>query len=341
MAAEQKKQALVHNMKKEKDVPGYLRWQHLTSGIGNAKLPSSILLLLRVIPLTDSVIAFNDTKRLTNTLAAVTKTVSQLARQTITEKHYRQILSIFGPIYTYTLSHLKKEAVILIEAEEIENKAMHCEKKATEWVRRAYTATVGEKRRYTPEETKDLDYLLATDKEFQISIPEMDIVDRDPDKPFRDVLASSIAVSEPQGPPTPKNHTTSPNISLTYAKPANPRALSILERIRIREEERKKEFIRLEIEKDKEVEKIVHTIYLLCVSEEKRSFEKTFLQKRMPALNRGTLDINDVIKHPDARTYITVKKVEGREYLLFNLDAYKQTRTILQANAAKHSPSPN
>ncbi|KAI5190897.1 hypothetical protein NECID01_1192 [Nematocida sp. AWRm77] len=315
--------------KKEEKLPGYLRWRHLVSSVGHAHLPSSVSFLLRVIVLTDSVVSFNTAKGLTNTLSSVMRTVSHLAKHTVTDKHYRQILQVCGEIYTYRKSCTKKELLPVIGMAEIENRAMYCEKKALTWVRAQYT----EKHKLAAQKisTQELDALISTDKEFQESalctastaLPRL-LEEEDP-------LLSSIETSD-----TNLSGSSPGSSSLfTRAHPASPpssaqapssRGLSILERIREREEERKKIFISLEKEKEKEIETALRTILFLGKTENRKAFEKQFLQKRIPVFSKGLITLDDVLSHPEHRKCLSVKEVNGVPYILIDNTKAHQTQ---------------
>ncbi|KAI5173192.1 hypothetical protein NEFER03_2152 [Nematocida sp. LUAm3] len=323
--------------KKERDkIPGYLKWRHLLPSVGDARIPSSLSFLLRVITLTDSVILFNSSKRLTNTLSSVIRTVKHLAKKDIAHTHYRQIKEIFGDIYIYSESCIKSNSDLIIEIEEIEDRAAYCHEKAVSWTQNRYCIENSISLDEDPKKIQIVNQLLLEDENFHSSsLPEAHALL--PTLPT--FVTQPISTSEENK--TPSHITLSipahiapsiPNTSQNNKEPSSPsgtqRGLSILERIREKERKRKEEFINLEIEKDKEIEKAFHSIYMLCLTENKKSFEKSFLSKKLPIFAKGTITIDNVITHRKFQTFIKQKQYNSQTFLIFELEEYRKNNLI-------------
>ncbi|OAG32847.1 hypothetical protein NEIG_02424 [Nematocida sp. ERTm5] len=372
------------------NLPGYLRWRHLTRATNDIRLPDCISFLLRIITLTDSVISFNSTKTLTNTLQDVSRTVSHLCKDKIHEIHYRQIKLIFGDIYTYTQSRFKNESVIIIDIVNIENRLMHCEKKAIGWVRTKY-AKINVKE--TNSETiRTIDELISEDLNFKKSAvldnkhtaslpslcPEtdwpdirMDIIKPDDnssstksklecDRTTKKVKECESAISlenttdkttfKKKSPlcnintkntdplyriePEKSNELTmqssdkpnAPTINTTECTKPSPglnKGLSILERIKQRETERRNKFIQMEEEKEREIIKAVHAIFTLAITSSKKSFPIDFITQKISIFTTSSIKITDILTHPRTVGLMHTKvSAEGTTYLLLDIPKY-------------------
>ncbi|KAI5186974.1 hypothetical protein NEHOM01_1832 [Nematocida homosporus] len=317
---------------KEHCLPAYLKWRHLVSSVGDRRLPIFLSFLLRVITLTDSVISFNNSKRITNTLSAICKTVSHLSKTKVNPTHYKQILWIFGDVYKYKPSCIQPSNELIIEQVPLENRFMTCEKRALDWARKEYT---GEDLSSLadpladPAKLQAIDELILADKTFRQHQAPNELGSLLPGTP----PLQAITLSESAPNPPPPNSSTIPSTlstsSISSTHPPcptqpNPRALSILDRIKQREQARKDEFIRMEQAKDTEIRKAFHTIYLLALSENKRSFEKSVLEKRIPLFRQGSISLDDVITHPDHQKHIKHKQFDNQTFLVFDFDKYHQ-----------------
>jgi len=348
---------------KEDPLPGYLRWRHLASSAGRSPLPQSVSFLLRIISVTDAVISFNNAKRLTNELGAVCRVVSHVCKGSVAAEHYRKILLVFGGVYRYRKSDAIREDAVIIERTEIENKLMCCEEKATRWIREEYLRNTRiEPRDMQPEE---IDELIEQDKEFQNSLFENrelpELVERQIEKDIeeeiemkeitecRDIRAGGAGAgrgldddlsaaksvrtrssTEIAGDKDEKPRGTAETRSKEVKLRARTRTEEIFERIRAKEAQRRRDFIRMEEEKEREIGQAFKVIYLLCVSEDKKSFEKSLLQKRIPLLNRGTITIDDITGHPEYKNYINTKDFEGLTYLVIDIEKYRNSKNFEQ-----------
>ncbi|KAI5191091.1 hypothetical protein NEMIN01_1360 [Nematocida minor] len=307
-----------HRSAKNSEIPGYLKWRHLTSGQRDSRLPSSILFLIRVITLTDSVISFNTAKRLTNSLESVCKTVGHLCKQPVEEMHYRQILHIFGKIYTYESSQFKNKVNLIISKVEIENRLMHCEKKALDWVRSRYSEM--DTTEIDSKMALEIDHLLKNDEEFKSTLLTDDAIpllhaDTNTTLPNIELTPISIPSKDVSG-----ENEERPKITVTK------KALSILDRIKQRAQERREQYIKMEQEKEKEVIKAAHAIFTLAITSNKKSFQKDFIEKKVAIFAHKTITIEDVLKHPLTKELIKIRETEDTKYLLVDLEKYKHTR---------------
>lgn len=312
---------MAHIPKKEKapsyagtacpEIPGYLKWKHLTGGPTDKRLPKSVSFLIRIITLTDSVISFNTAKRLTNTVEAVSKTVSHLCKTSVTEMHYREILLIFGEIYVYTPTQFKEKTTLIISVVEIENRLLYCEKKALSWVRMKYSGI--DSSNTNRKLFRDIDEIMGEDEKFKCSVLGSEKVpllyeatsDGDTDVPMQNICTSCDVVA--------------PEV-------VSEKALSILEKIKKREEQRRQQFIRLEEEKEKEIFKAIHAIFSLAITSCKKSFEQEFIEKKVSIFTEKRITIEDVLKHPLTKNLIKRKETESKiKFLLLDLDKYKNT----------------
>ncbi|KAH9385191.1 uncharacterized protein NEMAJ01_0087 [Nematocida major] len=318
------------------EIPGYLKWRHLTSGQNDARLPKFVSFLIRVITLTDSVISFNSTKRLTNTLQSVCRTVSHLTNCKITEMHYRQILHIFGEIYVYTPSQFKGVTNLIVSKVEMENRLMVCERKAITWIRAKYSSM--HPASITTNLAKEIDQLIMEDAKFKASmLPDADMpvlheaCALSPPVPMQEIEIASMPEKKPEVLAGLDGRAEglhgAPDLPSSNSPPLpNKRALSILERIRQREQERRESFIRMEEEKEKEVVKAAHAIFSLAITLGKRSFEQEFIEKKVSLFAQKTVTIEDVLKHPLTKNLIREKETEdSTKYLLLDLEKYKNT----------------
>lgn len=307
------------------NIPGHLKWRHLTSAKRDVRFPNGILSLLRIITLTDSVISFNTTKRLTNTLETVCKTVSHLYREPVKEIHYQKILYIFGEIYTYTPAQFKDKLNLIISVPEMENRLMVCEKRALAWVRKEYTdMNIPETDSRT---VADIDSLIRRDRDFR----ERDILENMPDHELpvlhreKEQSISQIEITPVEVSATDKDERPE---KTQNRKPPTDKALSILERIKQRSEERRRLYIEMEKEKEKEIIKAVHAIFTLCITSNKKSFPVEFIQKKVPIFAYNTVKIEDLLIHPVSKDLLSVKETEdGTQYLLLDLEKYKDKTT--------------
>ncbi|EHY64858.1 hypothetical protein NERG_01914 [Nematocida ausubeli] len=112
---QQDKKHSIHSIK----IPGYLKYRHL---VGLA-LPQCMSILLRIMSVTDSVIAFNEAKRVTSTLEGIIDTVSQITKMKVQEIHYRRIECIFGQVYIYTPSYIHGTRCLIMSKSTATNKA--------------------------------------------------------------------------------------------------------------------------------------------------------------------------------------------------------------------------
>lgn len=295
--------------KQREKVPAYLRWLHLADEPGAERLPNKVTFLVYIVSLTDSVISFNETKRLTNTLEAVIKAVSHLAKQGVCEKHYRQIKYVFGDVYKYTAVKSKGKEIILMEKTEMgaANRLLYCRREAK---KKLAVGQVEEEPLICREDQN------APDQE--VSLTKITVRD-DIEEKNRDKTLLLPA----------------PSTTCTPTAPSTPRAASILERIRKREEERKKAFIAYEKEKDEEVRKTLHTLYMLYLSEDRKVFEAEILQKSVPALSSGRVSLDLMLKHPDTSRYLKIQNLLGKKYLGISMAQYKADTEAAARNISK------
>lgn len=302
--------------KKESDLeksafipPGYAKWGHLVPGTDYTGQYISVPFLLKIISLTDSVIGFNDAKGFTSTIASVSQVVSRLTGRSVTETHYKQIYLVFGEIYIYNLCstpHKKASEAqkIIIQIQKIKNRIVYCKKRAAKW-------------KGSAQELPSLLLPLSNEKE---NI-EPDNLECKNENNITDAEITSESRNE--------QRKEIESIAEIEEKKIHPRAQSILERIRAREEQRRKDFIQMEKEKEKEIENAFSAIKSLCLSEEKRSFAKEFIERKLPLFRNGTISLDDLIDHPAFKLHIRRKHFDDKEYLVFDFELCKESKEVL------------
>lgn len=308
-------------------VPAYLRLQHLASAHSSPRLPAALSFLLRVITLTDSVMAFNDAKRLTNQFNVVARTVGQIAKRRVTERHYRQIKSICGDIYAYSQTYLKDTPILIIARNGESARIEKARRKMESWVREQYKARAaaeGEGGQGADDEL--VDELMRKDRSFNAS--------HLPDPPERALLGTADGMCSVI---RTKIETSGalPGAGLCAAgsqdkkaasEKAGEKAKPILERIREREEERRRAYMQLQVEKDEEIRKVTGAMYMLYRTENRKTLESAYVSSRLRGLARGEVTLSEVVLFPENEPFLQFKSVLGKDYVVLDAAKYKELR---------------
>lgn len=292
-------------------IPGYIKMQHLLSPAPSPELPSHFQFLLRLLSLTDSVIAFNDAKRLTNRLQTVANTVGQMMRRTITERHYMQLKFLCGEVYTYTEKPLKTARVLVVEKEQLD---MHTRvgkagRSMGKWV---------EERGGAGRE----DAMAVFESAFSLWEQSASLAAEAGATDFPDPIKTKITPSE-EGPPD-KSPVFTPTDS--PPQPKGPKQWkTLLERIEAKEKERRLAYIELQKEKDRELQAAAQTMYMLFRVENKRTLEAEYVTSKIRSLASGQIKMAEVVLFPDHREFLEQKRVQGRDYITFHLERYEES----------------